>query len=149
MNPYEKLLWSIALPGLGQLLNGKYIKGILFILLEIFINVQANFNEIIMLSFQGDIEKAIAQTDYQWLMFYPCLYFYAMWDAFKDSGGGKGPFSFLPFVFSAYFVTVGCMYSSNFRIFWSFIRTSLASDAMCDSRNYCWVVFENFHKKSV
>ena len=117
MNPYEKLLWSIALPGFGQLLNGKYIKGILFILLEIFINVQANFNEIIMLSFQGDIEKAIAQADYQWLLFYPCLYFYAMWDAFKDGGGGKEPFSFLPFVFSAYFVTVGCMYSSIFRIF--------------------------------
>ena len=117
MNPYEKLLWSIALPGFGQLLNRKYIKGILFILLEFVINVQANFNEIIMLSFQGDIEKAIVQADYQWLLFYPCLYFYAMWDAYKDSGGGKEPFSFLPFVFSAYLVTVGCMYSSIFRIF--------------------------------
>ena len=117
MNPYEKLLWSIALPGFGQLLNGKYIKGILFIFLEIIINVQGNFNEIIMLSFQGEIEKAIVQANYQWLMFYPCLYFYAMWDAFKDSGGGKEPFSFPPFVFSAYFVTIGCMYSSNFRIF--------------------------------
>jgi hypothetical protein len=50
-------------------------------------------------------------------MFYPCLYFYAMWDAFKDSGGGKEPFSFLPFVFAAYFVTVSCIYSSGFRIF--------------------------------
>ena len=149
MNPYEKLLWSIALPGFGQLLNGKYIKGILFILLEIFINVQANFNEIIMLSFQGDIEKAIVQADYQWLMFYPCLYFYAMWDAFKDGGGGKDPFSFLPFVFSAYFVTVGCIYSSDFSDFWSIIRSCLASDPVCDSRNYCWLVFENFHKKSV
>ena len=117
MKPYETLLWSIALPGFGQLLNGKYIKGILFILLEIFINVQANFNETIMLSFQGDIEKAIVQADYQWLMFYPCLYFFAMWDAFKDGGGGKDRFSFLPFVFAAYFVTVGCIYSSNFKIF--------------------------------
>lgn len=70
-----------------------------------------------MLSFQGEIEKAIVQANYQWLMFYPCLYFYAMWDDFKDSGGGKEPFSFLPFVFSAYFVTVGCMYSFNFWIF--------------------------------
>jgi len=117
MNPYEKLLWSIALPGFGQLLNGKYIKGILFIFLEIIINVQGNFNEIIMLSFQGEIENAVVQADYQWLMFYPCLYFYAMWDAFKDSGGGKESFSFLPFVFAAYFVTVGCIYSSSFRIF--------------------------------
>lgn len=27
----EKLLWSIALPGLGQLLNKKYAKGIMVI----------------------------------------------------------------------------------------------------------------------
>ena len=92
MNPYEKLLWSIALPGFGQLLNGKYIKGILFIFLEFLVNVQANFNEIIILSFQGDIEKAIVQADYQWLMFYPCLYFFAIWDAFKDGGGRKRTF---------------------------------------------------------
>ena len=111
-NPYEKLLWSIALPGFGQLLNGKYIKGILFIFLEIIINVQGSFNEIIMSIFQGEIENAVVQANYQWLMFYPCLYFYAMWDAFKDSGGRKEPFSFLPFVFAAYFVTVGCIYSS-------------------------------------
>src|SRR3954451_20819204 len=117
MNPYEKLLWSIALPGFGQLLNGKYAKGIIFIFLEFLINIQANFNEVIRLSFHGNIEEAIAQADYQWLMFYPCLYFYAMWDAFKDAGGGKDPRSFLPFVFSAYFVTIGCMYSSVFRIF--------------------------------
>jgi TM2 domain-containing membrane protein YozV len=64
MNPYEKLLWSIALPGFGQLLNGKYIKGILFIFLEIIINVRGNFNEIIMLSFQGEIENAVVQANY-------------------------------------------------------------------------------------
>ena len=33
----EKLLWSIALPGLGQLLNKKYAKGIMVIFLELLI----------------------------------------------------------------------------------------------------------------
>jgi hypothetical protein len=89
MNPCEKLLWSIALPGFGQLLNGKYVKGIIFIFLEFLVNFQANFNEVIRLSFHGNIEKAIIQADYHWLMFYPCLYFFAMWDARKDAGGGK------------------------------------------------------------
>ncbi|MEH7179678.1 hypothetical protein [Neobacillus vireti] len=110
-------MWSIALPGFGQYLNGKLFKGTVFIFLEFLINVQSNFNEVIILSFHGEIEKAIAHADYQWLMFYPCLYFFAMWDAFKDAGGGKEKNSFLPFVFSAYFVTVGCIYSSNLRIF--------------------------------
>jgi TM2 domain-containing membrane protein YozV len=111
------LLWSIALPGFGQFLNGKPIKGIVFVFLEFLINVQGHFNTIILSSFQGDIKKAIEQADYQWLMFYPCLYFFAMWDAFKDAGGGKEKHSYLPFVFSAYFVTVGCIYSSKLTIF--------------------------------
>ncbi|WP_019392523.1 hypothetical protein [Priestia filamentosa] len=117
MGAEEKLLWSIALPGFGQILNGKLIKGILILFLEILINVQANFNEVIMLSFHGDIVSAIEHTNYPWLMFYPCLYFFAIWDAFKDAGGGKERYSFLPFVFGAYFVTVGLIYSSNLRIF--------------------------------
>ncbi|WP_010652243.1 hypothetical protein [Oceanobacillus massiliensis] len=115
-NPFEKLMWSIALPGFGQLLNGKYIKGIVLIFLEVLINVQGNFNQIILLSFHGQIEEAIQQTNYPWLMFYPCLYFFAIWDAYKDAGGGKSPFTFLPFVFSAYFVTIGLIFSTSFKI---------------------------------
>ena len=117
LTPKEALFWSIALPGFGQLLNGKLIKGIVFIALEFLVNVQANFNEIIKLSFQGEIETAILHADYQWLMFYPCLYFFAMWDAYRDAGGGKDQFYFLPFVFSAYFVTVGLMYAEKIKIF--------------------------------
>lgn len=117
MNGMEKLLWSIAFPGFAQLLNGKYVKGIIFILIEIVVNVKGNFNQVIMLSFLGDIEAAIEQTNYQWLMFYPCLYFFAAWDAYKEAGGGKSPYAYLPFVFSAYFVTVGLMYSPVVKIY--------------------------------
>ncbi|WP_026575439.1 hypothetical protein [Bacillus sp. UNC438CL73TsuS30] len=116
-NPKEAVFWSIAFPGFGQLNNGKYLKGILFITLEIIVNVKAHFNEIIRLSFHGEIENAIAQANYQWLMFYPCLYLFAMWDSFKDAGGGTKEHSFFPFVMTAYFVTVGCIYSSNFKLF--------------------------------
>lgn len=113
----ESILWSIALPGFSQILNGRLIKGFLFIGMEFVINVMANFNEIIRMSFIGDIEGAVSQTDYQWLMFYPCLYFFAMWDAFKDAGGGKKPYSYLPFVCSAFLVTVGIMYSAQAKVF--------------------------------
>ncbi|WP_117149517.1 hypothetical protein [Paraliobacillus zengyii] len=112
----EKVLWSIALPGFAQILNKQLIKGILFIGLEIFINVQANFNQIIIRSFNGQIGEAIAETNYQWLMFYPCLYFFAIWDGFQNAEGNKSPLAFLPFVFSAYFVTVGLIYSPYFKI---------------------------------
>ncbi|WP_042355854.1 hypothetical protein [Bacillus rubiinfantis] len=117
MDAKEALFWSIALPGFGQLLNRKWLKGIIFIGLEFLVNVQAHFNEAIISSFHGDIQLAIQQINYQWLMFYPCLYFFAMWDAFKDGGGGKKRYSFLPFVFSAYFVTVGLIFSTKVKIF--------------------------------
>jgi hypothetical protein len=78
----ERLLWSIALPGFGQLLNRKYIKGLVFIFLEFLINVLANFNSIIMYSFNGEIERSFLEANYLWLMFYPCLFFFSMWDAF-------------------------------------------------------------------
>jgi hypothetical protein len=112
----EKILWSIALPGFAQILNGKFLKGLLFIGLEIWINVQSNFNDVIILSFHGEIEKAIEQTNYQWLMFYPCLYFFAIWDAYNDAIGKKASLAFLPFVFSAYLVTVGLIYSATFKV---------------------------------
>lgn len=114
---FEKLMWSIALPGFGQYLNGKYFKGIVLLILEFLINVQANFNQVILLSFHGEIGDAIKHADYQWLMFYPCLYFFSLWDAVKDAGGGKDPYSFLPYVFAAFFVTVGLIFSSNLKIF--------------------------------
>ncbi|WP_078381248.1 hypothetical protein [Sutcliffiella halmapala] len=115
--PLERLLWSIALPGFGQLLNKKYVKGLTFIILEFLINVQANFNSIILYSFNWEIKRAFEEANFLWLMFYPCLYFFAMWDAYKDAGGGTAPFSYLPFVSCAYFVTVGLMLSSKIKVY--------------------------------
>ncbi|GGB41966.1 hypothetical protein F3157_15900 [Virgibacillus dakarensis] len=113
----EMLLWSIAFPGFGQLLNAHYIKGLSLIALEFIVNVQGNFNTIIVLSYHGKIQEAIEQTNYQWLMFYPCLYFFAIWDAYRGVGGGTKPYSFMPFVFSAYFVTLGLIFSPKLTLF--------------------------------
>ncbi|PGY03287.1 hypothetical protein [Bacillus sp. AFS031507] len=118
-NAFEKILWSIALPGFGQILNRKYIKGILFIFLEFLVNIQSNFNEAIISSFHGNIDTSIEVINFKWLMFYPCLYFFSMWDAVKDANGEDefSPLLFLPFVFSAYFVTVGLIYSTKIKLF--------------------------------
>ncbi|MBS4172291.1 hypothetical protein [Bacillus sp. FJAT-49736] len=116
VEPLEAILWSIALPGFAQLLSGSLVKGILFILLEFLINVKSNFNEGIMLSFLGETVLASEKINYQWLMFYPCLYMYAMWDAYKTAQGKVKKYSYLPFAFGAYFVTIGLMYSPLIKI---------------------------------
>jgi len=112
-NGLEKILWSIALPGFGQLLNGKFLKGLLLIGLELSINIQTNLNELIILSFHGDISKIIGETNYQWIMFYPCIYMFAIYDAYKDARSGNSPYTFVPFVFGAYFGTIGVIFSSS------------------------------------
>lgn len=114
---YEALLWSIALPGFGQLINKKFLKGLLFIFLEFLVNVMSNFNNAIILSFNGNFEAAIEVTQYQWLMFYPCLYFFSLWDAYRDANEARERYLYLPFAFSAYFVTVGLIYSVQLRVF--------------------------------
>src|SRR5699024_9639351 len=43
------------------------------------------------------------------------------WDAYKDAGGGRKPFAFLPFVFSAYMTTIGLIFSADFKLFGVFI----------------------------
>lgn len=111
------LLWSIALPGFGQLLNRKFVKGVLLVVLEFAVNVFGNLNQAIVLSFHGEIQEAIQQTNYLWFMFYPCLYLFAIWDAYKDTGGGQKPFAYLPFVFAAYIGTVGVAFSPVLKIF--------------------------------
>lgn len=72
-NSIEKILWSIALPGFGQILNGKLLKGFTFITLEVILNIMANLNEVIIFSFQGNTLEAVERTNYRWLMFYPCF----------------------------------------------------------------------------
>lgn len=117
MSRLEAVLWNIALPGFSQLLLGNYLKGILFVLLEFIINVNSRFNLAIMYSFLGEMAKAYSVVDYQWLMFYPCVYMFAMWDAYRSVMPSTERFSYLPFVFAAFFVTIGLMYSPRLMIF--------------------------------
>jgi hypothetical protein len=115
-NSVEKALWSVAIPGFGQLLNRKYFKGLVLIILEFLINTYSHLNMVIILSFYGEMEKAIQHTNYNWLMYYPCVYSFSIWDAFKDGQKVESPLLFIPFVLSAYTGTVGVIYSTSFRI---------------------------------
>ena len=117
MSKLEAVLWSIAFPGFSQLLSGQLIKGIIFVSLEFIINVNSNFNSAIMFSFLGEIDKAESVINYQWLMFYPCVYMFAMWDGYRTAMPDKEKYSYLPFVFSAYCVTVGLMVSPKVTLY--------------------------------
>ncbi|MEI5905908.1 hypothetical protein WAK64_02355 [Bacillus spongiae] len=113
----EAVLWGVAFPGFPQLILRQHIKGVLFVLLEIIININSSFNTAIMLSFMGETREAAQVIDYQWVLFYPCLYFFSMWDAYRNSLREDERYHYLPFAFAAYFVTVGVMYSAHTTLF--------------------------------
>lgn len=113
----EAILWNIAFPGFSQLIAGQYVKGVLFVVLEFIMNVKSHFNRAIMYSFLGEIEKAEAVVDYGWLMFYPCVYMFSLWDGYRTAAKGEEKYAYLPFVFGAYFVTVGLMVSPKVNLF--------------------------------
>jgi hypothetical protein len=76
-------LWSIAIPGFGQLYLGDYLIGVLLVISEFVINVKAGLNLSILYSFRGQFQYASDATNFQWILFYPCIYAYSVWQAYN------------------------------------------------------------------
>lgn len=80
-SPWAAALWPAALPGLGQLYNRDYLVGLLLIALECVVNLKSRLNLVIFYTLNGQFAQSLAVTDLQWLLFYPCLYTFAIWQA--------------------------------------------------------------------
>ena len=59
-------------------------QGYFFIILEVFINNYSNLNLAVYYSWLLDIEMAQKVINYHWLLFYPCIYVYSIFDAYYD-----------------------------------------------------------------
>lgn len=81
-SPKIALLWSLAIPGFGQLYNRDYLVGLLLVALEFLINSRANLNLAIFYSFRGHFWLASQSANLQWLLFYPCVYAFGAWHAY-------------------------------------------------------------------
>ncbi|MEN6326055.1 MAG: hypothetical protein ABFD18_07615 [Syntrophomonas sp.] len=84
-SPWMALLWSLTIPGFGQLYNGDYLIGLALVLLEFIINVKSNLNLTILYSFRGQYLQATQIADFQWLLFYPCVYSFSLWQAYNKA----------------------------------------------------------------
>lgn len=97
-SPVAAMLWSIALPGLGQLYNRDYIPAFLLLGLEFLVNYFSNLNLAILFSFNWDFLQAHEIIDYRWGLFYPAVYGFAIWQAYnyakheaQKMEGGEAP----------------------------------------------------------
>lgn len=84
-NPWVPAWWSMALPGFGHLILGKYLKGFTLILLEVIINIGGKINLAIMYSFTGRFDLAKEILDPRFALLYLGMFTYAIWDSYRGS----------------------------------------------------------------
>jgi len=84
-NPFVIAGWSFAFPGLGHLLLDKYLRGYLFFIWEIFVNVNGHINLAILYSFTGRFQMAKDVLDINWVLLYIPTYIFAVWDAYRTT----------------------------------------------------------------
>ncbi|AEG58527.1 hypothetical protein Desru_0229 [Desulforamulus ruminis DSM 2154] len=84
-NPWVAAVWSIMLTGFGHIYNNKIFKALILLGWTIAIMYFANLNGAIIQTFLGEFERAKQTIDYQWLLFFPSIYIFGIWDAYNDS----------------------------------------------------------------
>ncbi|HET7577723.1 MAG TPA: hypothetical protein VFK33_00460 [Bacillales bacterium] len=82
-SPYLVAWWSAAFPGFGHILISKYIRGLLFFLWEILINMNAHINLAMVYSFTGRFQMAKEALDIRWMLLYIPVFVFAVWDSHR------------------------------------------------------------------
>jgi hypothetical protein len=110
-------LFSIIMPGLGQVYNRQFVRGIIFLIIEHYDNIFGHINTAIQLDFNGFHQESIDVTNYQYLLFYPGFYTYVVWDAwfFAKPGANKTKTA-IPFIISGFLGEFATIYSSHLPI---------------------------------
>lgn len=83
-NPWVAAAWAAMLPGFGHMYNMKSLKSIVLLAWALAIIHFSHVNEAIIATFTGDFLKARTCVNYQWLMFFPSLYVFSVWDSIND-----------------------------------------------------------------
>ncbi|KEO85127.1 hypothetical protein [Tumebacillus flagellatus] len=68
-NPWISLWWSASFPGLGHMALCRYVKGVILMLWELFINVHAHLNDAVLYSLTGQYALAKQVLDPRWFGF--------------------------------------------------------------------------------
>ncbi|MFZ5644011.1 MAG: hypothetical protein ACOY46_10505 [Bacillota bacterium] len=84
-NPWVSAFWSALLPGFGHIYNMKTIKGFIILSWTVAIIYFSHVNNAIIATFTGNFSRAAEMVHYQWLMFFPSIYLFSIWDSYGDS----------------------------------------------------------------
>lgn len=84
-NPYMIAWWSAAFPGFGHLLLGKFLRGLVLFIWEVFVNYNAKINLAMVHSFCGNMDLAKQALNSRWMLMYIPVYLFAIWDSYRTS----------------------------------------------------------------
>ncbi|UFU00080.1 hypothetical protein KO561_03700 [Radiobacillus kanasensis] len=107
-------LFSLLMPGFGQIYNREFLKGIIFIVFEHFDNMYGKINKSIHLDFNGSHQEALDTVVHDVMLFYPGFYVYAVWDAwFYAKSGANKTTTAIPFLVGGFLGELGAIFSTK------------------------------------
>jgi TM2 domain-containing membrane protein YozV len=84
-NPMIALVWSLMVPGLGQLYAHRIMTAFFVIIWVVVFYINSHALEAVSLLFLGDIQKAVTVLKPEWLLFLPSHYGFAAYDAYVSA----------------------------------------------------------------
>jgi hypothetical protein len=84
-NPVMSVIWSIFMPGLGQLHIHRIISAFVSLVWTIVFLYFSHLLEAIQLLFFGDIQRSTEILDKQWLLYLPSMWGFAIYDSYINT----------------------------------------------------------------
>ncbi|MHC0039645.1 hypothetical protein [Pseudoneobacillus sp. C159] len=84
-NPVLSVIWSLFIPGLGQLYNHRTITAFFLITCLVVFFYYSHFLEAVSLLFLGKISNATSVINPEWLLFLPSVYGFAIYDSYVNT----------------------------------------------------------------
>jgi hypothetical protein len=110
-------LFSMLMPGFGQIYNGQFMKGVYFLIVEHVDNVLGKINQAIHLDFNGLHQQSVEAANFEYLLFYPGFYAYCVWDAwYYAKPNAEKSKTAIPFVIGGFLGEIGAIFANRFPI---------------------------------
>ncbi|MGZ4107602.1 MAG: hypothetical protein ACXVO1_09720, partial [Tumebacillaceae bacterium] len=83
--PWNAIMWSLLMPGLGQLYIHRILVTFFILIWWIAICYYSHLLQAIQYAFIGEGSKAVSIIDKQWVLFMPSLYGFSIYDAYVNT----------------------------------------------------------------